>query len=252
MSQPISGGQRAAKWIALTVATLAFSGCTSPALQPAEPRATHKPSPTNAAPPYTVATEGKPGRLIVTVDQLYTVDQMAQIIQDLQGKYTREDGYYVQINCSRGGTSSVDNRLANGKFAVGPIGAVRTGLESGQYELTPVAGAKCPPDALPAASTGPSAEKVVDAFSAAGLPVRNPRDNSNSNCQDLRCAQLITTDDVSVYQFADRAAADRMTEGMRAFDADGAYQNGLIVLKFWHQDPDQNARYRHVLDKLVG
>lgn len=47
---PVNTGQRVAKWIAITVATLAFGGCTYLALQPAEPETTRSPSSTKAAP----------------------------------------------------------------------------------------------------------------------------------------------------------------------------------------------------------
>lgn len=50
MTMPISTTQRVWKWIAITAAILTFGGCTYLVLQPAEPAATHKPAPTNAAP----------------------------------------------------------------------------------------------------------------------------------------------------------------------------------------------------------
>ena len=48
------------------------------------------------------------------------------------------------INCATGGTPSVDNRLANGKFAVGSLDAVQTGLQEGRQETTLVDEASCP------------------------------------------------------------------------------------------------------------
>ena len=42
---------------------------------------------------------------------------------------------------------------------------------------------------------------VVAAFTAAGRPAPNPRDNTSSNCVDVKCSELITTDAISVYVF---------------------------------------------------
>lgn len=50
MTMPVSTTQRVWKWIAITAAVLAFGGCTYLALQPADPGATHKPAPAEAAP----------------------------------------------------------------------------------------------------------------------------------------------------------------------------------------------------------
>jgi hypothetical protein len=48
------------------------------------------------------------------------------------------------------------------------------------------------------APTGPTAQAVVDQFVASGLPAPHPRDNSK-NCTTLGCAELITTDAISIY-----------------------------------------------------
>ncbi|MFM9675786.1 hypothetical protein [Streptomyces brasiliscabiei] len=57
---------------------------------------------------------------------------------------TDEAGYYVMINCSTGGTTDVDNRLANGQKAVGNMGAATTGLEEGGTEFSTNKGRSCP------------------------------------------------------------------------------------------------------------
>lgn len=201
-------------------------------------------SSTAPVPPYQLETGKKPSSLRVTVDRLHTLPEMTAIVADLQRRFAdHPDGYFVQINCSVGGTASLDYRLANAKFAVGRIGAARTGLDDGDREVIMVEGdRKCPPDPLATAAAGATtAQQVVDAIIAAGLPARNPRDNSQSNCRSMGCVQLITTDDVSVYQFPDAATADR-------FATSGVYsgrQGGPIVLVFHSGHPDD--RYMELL-----
>ena len=205
----------------------------------------------SSVPPYRL--EARDDLFDVFVDRLYSDAELQQIVADLQSKYgARENGYFVRINCSTGGTSGADNRLANAKFAVGALGAARTGLAAGQLEFEPVAGSQCPvvlPSAVPDALT---AEQVVDAFTAAGLPATDPRDNSG-NCKQVGCVQLITTDDVSAYQFPDPESASKWATGL----GESSYMKGLIVLRFnlGGSDPTDPAaipQYQSVLDGLAG
>lgn len=175
--------------------------------------------------------------------------ELTAIMNELQRTYAGQDGgYFVQINCSAGGTEAADNRLANGKFAVGKIGALRTGLDDGARELTTVPESKCPPAPLATAAAGAvTAREVIDAITAAGLPARNPRDNS-ANCNPAPgCVQLITTDDVSAYQFPDDALATRMASSNLFV----GYQSGPIVLAF-HNTDTPDPRYRDVLTQLMA
>lgn len=211
-----------------------------------------------AAPPYRLEVGelgGKPSDLAAYVDQLYPADQLEAIVAELQQKYSdKPDGYFVRINCTSGGTTEVDNRLANGKFAVGPIGAARTGLDQGHHEFQTLLGKKCPAAPLPTASTpdAVTARQIVDAVIAAGLPAADPRDNSNGICKDMGCVQLITTDDFSVYQFPDVASAQRFAA---AFPA--GYLNGLIFMRYTEggshpTDPAVIPQYNTVLDRVIA
>ncbi|SIJ38966.1 Uncharacterised protein [Mycobacteroides abscessus subsp. bolletii] len=203
-------------------------------------------------PDYRLESGDKPTDLRVVIDRLYPADEMTAIITDLQRRYADQDnGYFVRINCSSGGTRSVDNRLANGKFAVGSIGGLRTGLKAGAYELTPVAGAQCPPAPLPAAAPGAiTVDEVVAKFRAAGLPVVDPRDNTYGMCPDVGCTKLLTTEKVSVYQFPDAEAAARWKTTPLA-----SYRNGAIVLLFWDESDSAKhlvADYRQALDEVMS
>lgn len=234
--------------LTIVVALLATGGCGGTQKQsPATPSA--------APPPYRLEIGESPDWLKVFVDKTYPDAALESIVAELQKKYADEpDGYHVYINCATGVTpSSSGHRLANARFAVGPIGAARTGLPEGTREFEPVKGAaKCPPDPLPAAAADAiTAQQVVNAFIAAGLPAPDPRDNSANVCDSAGCAQLITTDDVSVYQFADMEAATKWATGI------GGYQRELIVLRFNEGgsdpvDPADIPQYQAVLDGLVG
>ncbi|MEV4539205.1 hypothetical protein AB0J82_36080 [Asanoa sp. NPDC049518] len=77
---------------------------------------------------------------------------------------------------------------------------------------------------LPRADGAPSAQDVVDAFAAAGLPVPSPRDNSG-NCAELGCSELVTTDAISVYVFPDEQSAERLA-------GPDTHRAGVVVLSY--------------------
>ena len=98
----------------------------------------------------------------------------------------------------------------------------------------------------------PDAAEVVEAFRAARLPVPNPRDNSaKTSCTDIGCAQLVTTDAVSVYVFADESSATRWAE---ALGPDGGHREGLVVLNYTtaRTPAADQPRYEQVLRSLSG
>lgn len=103
------------------------------------------------------------------------------------------------------------------------------------------------------AQIGPFAAEVVDAFKAEGLPVTDPRDNTLQNCygQTGDCVMLMTTDDISVYEFADEATAAELAS---ALGASGAHQNRTIVLNYLGaRTPDAlKPEYEAVLKKLMA
>ena len=98
------------------------------------------------------------------------------------------------------------------------------------------------------ATKGPTAEQVVAAFDKAGLPVPNARDNSG-NCAALGCAQLLTTDAISVYVFPNAAAAKQYAESA----AIGVHQAGTVVLSYAAaRTPEKDQpRYEKVLAGLL-
>jgi PBP1b-binding outer membrane lipoprotein LpoB len=82
--------------------------------------------------------------IVVEVDGLPTEEQMRGIFDEVVAGQTKDGGQSVLINCSTGGTESVDNRLANGRFAIGQLGAAQTGLEAGDSEFSVNSSSACP------------------------------------------------------------------------------------------------------------
>ncbi|MDA0250712.1 MAG: hypothetical protein O3A42_07115 [Actinobacteria bacterium] len=238
--------------IAACTVVIAAVGCggTQDAAPERQKATATMPSTESAAPSYRLEVRDE-RYLDVFVDQLYPAADLQGIVAELQGQFAdRQGGYFVQINCSTGGTSGADNRLANAKFAVGSVGAASTGLPAGERSFKAVDGAQCPVALPGGGSETLTAGQVIDAFVAAGLPANAPRDNSG-RCQSIGCVRLITTDDVSVYQFPDPASASKWADGL----ADSGYLSGLIVLRFnvggsSPTDPAAVPRYEAVLDGL--
>jgi Protein of unknown function (DUF4236) len=110
-----------------------------------------------------------------------------------------------------------------------------------------------PTKSVPTASANDlRAQQVVNAIIAAGLPAIDQRDNTARICGDAGCVQLITTDDVSVYQFPDNKSAMRWASVYPS-----GYGNGTILLAF-HEggsnrtDPALIPQYQAVLDGLMA
>lgn len=93
-----------------------------------------------------------------------------------------------------------------------------------------------------------TAQQVVDAFAAQGLAVPHPRDNSK-NCSTQGCAQLVTTDAITVVTFTDETAASKYV----AAAARDAFRHKLVVLSYTaaRTPAADRPKYEAVLTKLV-
>jgi major membrane immunogen (membrane-anchored lipoprotein) len=86
-------------------------------------------------------TSGNQRTVTVTVT---STKGLRAVFDDVAGKLTDDAGYFVEINCTTGATKGADNRLANGRKAVGNIGTAATGLDDGKTDYKPNAGTSCP------------------------------------------------------------------------------------------------------------
>lgn len=100
------------------------------------PRATTSPKPATPVIDWTSQRDGY--AIDVRIVANYAADQLPIVLETIQDRTTEIGGYFVQIRCD-----STDVVLANGKFAVGPLGAAQTGLSVGEREFEPRAGTTC-------------------------------------------------------------------------------------------------------------
>ncbi|MFP8960024.1 hypothetical protein ACLIYP_05545 [Streptomyces nanhaiensis] len=97
-----------------------------------------------AAPKYEITHQDDTGNQREVVVEVETTKNLEAVFEDVAGKLDDEAGYFVLINCTSGGAKAADNRLANGRVAVGKMGAASTGMNEGDREFEPVKGATCP------------------------------------------------------------------------------------------------------------
>ncbi|MDI9918276.1 DUF2510 domain-containing protein [Rhodococcus sp. IEGM 1379] len=160
------------------------------------------------------------------------------------------DGWFIEINCGDGMNADGGARQANGKFAITNLGAAKTGLSIGgsEFEALPNR-APCPAASAPADAI--SAEDIVAAVKAAGLPVIDPRPNAGG-CASSGCVQMIITDNFSVYQFADQEKANQAASIFPLH-----YQNGLVFIRYTRDgsnptDPALIPQVNAVLDQVMA
>ena len=100
--------------------------------------------PTAKAPAYEVVQQDDSGNMRNVVVEVDSTKDLRAVFDAITEDLTDEAGYFVEINCSTGGTKDVDNRLANGRYAVGNMGQAATGLDEGGSEFSTHKGRSCP------------------------------------------------------------------------------------------------------------
>ncbi|GHC44405.1 MULTISPECIES: hypothetical protein [Streptomyces rochei group] len=122
----------------LLAALAALTACTSSGDSNDDDQAAEKPT-AKAAPAYEITKQDTEGNQRLVTVEVKTTDGMEQVFEDVAGKLKDDAGYFVEINCAPSGA-----RLANGKAAVGNIGAASTGLDEGKTEYEALPTATCP------------------------------------------------------------------------------------------------------------
>lgn len=158
---------------ALAAAALALTACAPTSTGPANAKA----SPT--APPYKVVDQDTSGHRRTIVVEVRTTKNLRDVFASTVRGLEDEAGYTVLINCSTGGTDDVDNRLANGSYAIGNMGEATTGLEDRGHEFSTNKERKCPDKApkrvpnpkLPPEPTGVKRAELLQALAAANPDV---------------------------------------------------------------------------------
>ncbi len=109
MTMPVSTTQRVWKWIAITAAILAFGGCTYLVLQPAEPAATHKPSPAGAAP----LTHGPQGHMTADPEPSACADAPVTSLNAINEGFLSANEYLMDVQAVvAGGATYIGGNIA--------------------------------------------------------------------------------------------------------------------------------------------
>ncbi|MFE0808199.1 hypothetical protein ACFW34_12035 [Streptomyces sp. NPDC058848] len=101
-------------------------------------------APAAKPPAYTVVEQEVEGNRRIVVVEVDSTKNLRAVFDAVTKDLTDEAGYFVEINCSTGGTDKVDNRLANGRYAVGRMGSAATGLDEGGSDFSTNEGRSCP------------------------------------------------------------------------------------------------------------
>lgn len=95
-------------------------------------------------PAYKITHQDSDGQQRRVTVEVTSAKNLRAVFNDVAGRLKDDAGYFVEINCATGGTGSSDNRLANGKKAVGRMGAASTGLDDGKSEFEQQQDVTCP------------------------------------------------------------------------------------------------------------
>ncbi|MEU3097200.1 hypothetical protein ABZ690_21060 [Streptomyces sp. NPDC006967] len=103
-----------------------------------------EPEPAADAPPYTVTEQDDTGNQRTVRVEVKTAERVEDVFNAVADTLDDDAGWFVEINCSTGGTAKADNRLGNGRKAVGNIGAATTGLDEGETQFEAQPNPECP------------------------------------------------------------------------------------------------------------
>ncbi|MFE1290062.1 hypothetical protein [Streptomyces sp. NPDC058751] len=177
-------------------------------------------------PHYKVVKQDKTGNKRNVVVEVGTTKNLRGVFNAVTKSLTDEAGYYVMINCSTGGTKSVDNRLANGQYAIGSMGAATTGLKDGSTEFSTNKGQTCP--VSQAEETRRDTDKQA-ALKAAGIP---PEPTGAKRAELLRALAAANPDIVKYEGKAIDAARNQCS----AINGDATNVNRLASSRFTYRD----------------
>ncbi|GAA0289461.1 hypothetical protein PV735_05355 [Streptomyces turgidiscabies] len=190
-----------------------------------------------AAPPYKIVKQEARGKTRNLTVEVNTTKDLRGVFDSVTNDLSVEAGYWVIINCSTGGTASVDNRLANGRYAVGNMGAAVTGLNEGGSDFSINKDRSCPdkepaPDyssarkaaGIPERPTGKKRQDLLDTLAAAAPDVVRYEDKAVDAARN-QCSAL---NDTGVNRI-DWLASQRFTyKDVTTTEAQGAKINAAL------------------------
>lgn len=162
-----------------------------------------------------------------------------------KSKETKIDSIFVKVKIK---DSLAKTYAADGKVALSNIGLAQTGLDKiNEFEFNYNVKEEhlTTKEDLKQSTESYSAEDILKAFQNAGLPTTDSRDNSH-NCIDLECTTLITTEDVSIYEWPSVEKAQEVSA--KSF---GDAQVGTIIIRMNNKSLDIQP-YIDVLNSVIN
>ncbi|MER2107418.1 MAG: hypothetical protein ABS949_10815 [Solibacillus sp.] len=156
------------------------------------------------------------------------------------------DAIFVKVNIKN---SVANSYAASGKVALSDKGRAQTGLDKiNDYEIsiTIQDNHLTSKEDLPQSQASYTSQDILKAFQTAGLPTTDSREN-NHKCVDLECTSLITTEDVSIYEWPSAEIAKQIHEEKKFGDA----QVGTIIIRMNNKDLNMQD-YVKVLNGVTG
>ncbi|WP_217580440.1 hypothetical protein [Lysinibacillus sp. GbtcB16] len=158
-----------------------------------------------------------------------------------------EDVSSIWVNIKTEG-SVANTYAATAKVALDEKGKATTGLdELGVFEFNYNVGEthETTTADLPQSNADYTADDILKAFQNVGLSTTEPRDNSQ-NCVKLECTKLITTEDVSIYEWPSVEKAQEVSA--KKF---GDAQAGTIIIRMNNKELDIQ-KYIDAMNSVVN
>lgn len=163
-----------------------------------------------------------------------------------KSKDEKIDSIFVNVNIE---DSLAKSYAASGKVALSDLGLTQTGLKNKnefEFNFSIQDEHLVSKEELPQSTESYSAQTILEAFQKAGLPTTDSRDNSHK-CVDLECTTLITTEDVSIYEWPTVEKAEQ-TQNEYTF---GDAQAGTIIIRMNNKELEAQP-YIDVLNQVVA
>lgn len=128
----------------IVITALALTGCNADTGDDKASSKSSSPAAKAKTPAYKIVEQETSGNTRQVVIEVDTTKDLKAVFTAVTKTLKDEAGYFIDINCSTGGTKTVDNRLATGKLARGNMGAAATGLDEDDSEFSTNKGRTCP------------------------------------------------------------------------------------------------------------
>lgn len=177
-------------------------------------------------------------------DKLKT--HMRSTVDLAKNKDEKIDSIFVKVNIE---DSLANSYAASGKIALTNMGLAQTGLENlneFEYNFSVKESHLMSKEDLPQSTAPYNSQAILEAFQNAGLPTTNSRDNSHS-CVDLECTSLITTEDISIYEWPSVEKAQEIQKEYTLGDA----QVGTIIIRMNNKSLDVQP-YIDTLNNVIN